>query len=247
MLSQKVWLHVAGREDPIDAAREPVAAGLLPSGARPFYTQFTETLGAMVGLKSPSEMIARVMDDFYDDYLVSHYDGASLRREDIGGLTDFASQYESLEAFLSDVSLAGDFEGETVETGPDEMHFVTLSTVHAAKGLEWPVVMIPWLADGRFPTDMAINTEAELEEERRVFHVAVTRAKDELYLAVPQVWRSDRKGRILMKPSRFLMELPSEVSEAMELKESLPGVTSGKSVTGEVLADGGKALLGEGD
>lgn len=61
---------------------------------------------------------------------------------------------------------------------------------HQAEGLEWPMVFIPWLADGRFPTDLAINTKKEEEEERRVFHVAVTRPKDELYLVVPQVYRS---------------------------------------------------------
>ena len=232
VLSQRLWEHIAQSPDPIASAQQDGASALLPVPARKFYTQFTNMLGALAALKSPSDMIGRLMDDFYDDYLVSHFDGANLRREDINGLSDFASQYDTLEAFLSDVALAGDFSGETVETGPDEMHFVTLSTVHAAKGLEWPIVLIPWLADGRFPTDMAINTPEELEEERRVFHVAITRAKDELYLAVPQVWRSDRKGRILMKPSRFLMELPSDVTEPMELAESLPEVTSGKAVTG---------------
>jgi len=69
-------------------------------------------------------------------------------------------------------------------TGPTEQEFVTLSTVHQAKGLEWPIVFIPWLADGRFPTDFALNTGQDEEEERRVFHVAVTRAKDEVYLVV---------------------------------------------------------------
>ena len=92
-----------------------------------------------------------VLDQFYEDYLVSHYDGANLRREDIKGLANFAAQYNTLEAFLADIALSGEFSGETVVTGPIEQEFVTLSTVHQAKGLEWPVVFIPWLADGRFP------------------------------------------------------------------------------------------------
>ena len=168
-----------------------------------------------------------VLEQFYDDYLVSHYEGASLRREDIKGIANFAGQYHSLEAFLADVALAGDFSGETVVTGPIEQEYVTLSTIHQAKGLEWPVVFIPWLADGRFPTDFAINTQEELEEERRVFHVAVTRAQDELYLVLPQVYRGRSGGLIMMKPSRFLSEIESDYTEPMELEQGLDYLTAG--------------------
>ena len=87
-----------------------------------------------------------------------------------------------------------------------EKDYVVLCTVHQAKGLEWPMVFIPWLADGRFPTDMAINHAEDLEEERRVFHVAVTRAKDEVYLVVPQIYRGRGSRFLMMKPSRFLTE-----------------------------------------
>ncbi len=104
---------------------------------------------------------------------------------------------------------------------------MVLSTVHQAKGLEWSVVFIPWLADGRFPTDMAINTKAEEEEERRVFHVATTRAKDEVYLVVPQVYRGRSRRVIMMKPSRFLTELSEGLSEKMELDEGLSHLTVG--------------------
>jgi DNA helicase-2/ATP-dependent DNA helicase PcrA len=96
-----------------------------------------------------------------------------MRREDIRALANFAGQYKNVEAFLADVSLAGEFSGETCVEGPVEQEFVILSTVHQAKGLEWPVVFIPWLADGRFPTDMAMNKDEDLEEPRLA---AVTRA-----------------------------------------------------------------------
>ena len=169
-----------------------------------------------------------VLEQFYDDYLVSHYDGANLRREDIRALANFASQYNTLEAFLADVALAGEFSGEVVVNGPIEREFVTLSTVHQAKGLEWPVVFIPWLADGRFPTDFALNTVEEEQEERRVFHVAVTRAKDELYLIAPQIYRGRTKRLIVMKPSRFLTEIERELTEEMELEEDLPHLIVGE-------------------
>jgi DNA helicase-2/ATP-dependent DNA helicase PcrA len=169
-----------------------------------------------------------VLERFYDDYLVSHYDGAGLRRQDIRALANFAAQYNTLEAFLADVTLAGEFSGETVVTGPTEQEFVTLSTVHQAKGLEWAVVFIPWLADGRFPTDLAMNTPEEIEEERRVFHVAVTRAKDEVYLVVPQLYRNRSRRLIMMKPSRFLTEIGQDFTERMEIEEGLPHLIGGK-------------------
>lgn len=186
-------------------------------------------------LNSPAEVIDTVLDRCYDDYLVSHYDGAELRRQDIRALANFAAQYNTVEAFLADVALAGEFSGETVVAGPAEQEFVILSTVHQAKGLEWPVVFIPWLADGRFPTDMAINTQEDLEEERRVFHVAVTRAKDELYLVVPQLYRNRSRSLIIMKPSRFLTELGNDLTEQMELEEGLPHLIAGEQ--GDTLSE----------
>lgn len=229
VLSRRVWLHIAEQDDPLDAACGQEALALLPPGAREIYAEFTQRLEKLAELDSPAEMIDCVMKSGYDDYLVSHYDGAALRREDIRGFTNFAGQYKTLEAFLADVSLAGEFSGETVVTGPDEWEFVVLSTVHQAKGLEWPVVFIPWLADGRFPTDMAINTTEELEEERRVFHVAVTRAKDEVYLVMPQTYRTRGRGCVMMKPSRFLTEIEDrKTTELMHLDEGLPRLTAGE-------------------
>ncbi len=217
-LARRVWQVVADSPDPLATARTRQTESLLPQPARSSYGRFARLLSEVAALESPSDMIERVVAEFYDDYLVSHYDGAALRREDLRGLANFAAQYESLEAFLADVALAGEFAGETVVTGPEEQEFVVLSTVHQAKGLEWPVVLIPWLADGRFPTDLAINTPEEEEEERRVFHVAVTRAKDELYLVVPQLYRNRSRGVVMMKPSRFLTELPDGLLEPLVLE-----------------------------
>ena len=227
-LSRKIWLHISATKDPLKSAGEGGTAELLGPAARKFYVEFAELVGKLAKVNAPAETIDLVLERFYDDYLVSHYDGANLRREDIRGLANYAAQYKSVEAFLADVALAGEFSGETCVTGPTEQEFATLSTVHQAKGLEWPVVFVPWLADGRFPTDLAINTKRELEEERRVFHVAVTRAKDELYLVVPQVYRSRGGGLIMMKPSRFLTEIGEELTEKMELEEGLPHLIGGE-------------------
>ena len=225
--SRKAWLHISGFDNPLEEAARPETAVVLPAPARPFYADFVSLLRELQTLQSPAEMMERVLAGAYGTYLESHYDHASLRKEDIRGMISFAAQYKALEAFLADVSLAGEFSGETVVTGPEEQEFVILSTVHQAKGLEWPIVFIPWLSDGRFPTDFAINTREEEEEERRVFHVAVTRAKDELYLLVPQFQRSRSDRLVMMKPSRFLTELQPGVTEPLVIEEGLPDLIVG--------------------
>ena len=229
-LSQRLWRHIDATNDPVAAAAEAQSETLLPTPARPFFKQFAKLLQEIVKVNSPADMIETVMERHYKNYLSSHYEHASLRKEDIKGMQSFAGQYNSVEAFLADVALAGDFSGETVVTGPEEQEFVTLSTVHQAKGLEWPVVFIPWLSDGRFPTDFCINTREDEEEERRVFHVAVTRAKDELYLSVPQFLRRRSQELIMMKPSRFITELPEGLIEPMVVEEGLPHVIVGEKV-----------------
>jgi DNA helicase-2/ATP-dependent DNA helicase PcrA len=228
VLSRKMWHHISRVDDTVKLACESDTASLLPASARPFYKDFVGLIKELKNLNSPAEVIDTVLDRYYDDYLVSHYDGAELRKQDIRALANFAAQYNTVEAFLADVALTGEFAGETVVTGPIEQEFVILSTVHQAKGLEWPIVFIPWLADGRFPTDLAINTQEDVEEERRVFHVAVTRAKDELYLVVPQLYRNRSRSLVIMKPSRFLTEIGQELTEHMELEEGLPHLIAGK-------------------
>jgi len=227
-ISRRVWQHISCADETFELARRPETADLLPAGARSFYVDFVGLVGDLAKLNSPAEIIDAVLDRCYDDYLVSHYDRAEIRKQDIRALANFAAQYNTLEAFLADVALAGEFSGENVVTGPTEQEFVILSTVHQAKGLEWPVVFIPWLADGRFPTDLAINTQEDLEEERRVFHVAVTRAKDELYLVVPQLYRNRSRSLIMMKPSRFLTEVAQDLTEPMELEEGMPHLIAGE-------------------
>ncbi|MGA1795596.1 MAG: ATP-dependent helicase [bacterium] len=233
VLSRKLWEHIHETADPLNAALTPQAIGIFPEGAHPAYRDFIKLLRELSAMTSPADMIEHLMGRFYEDYLVSHYDRAHLRQEDIKGMATFAAQYGSIASFLADLALAADFSGETVVTGPEEQEFVILSTIHQAKGLEWPVVFIPWLTDGRFPTDLAINTPEDEEEERRVFHVAVTRARDELYLVIPQVYRSRSGGLIMMKPSRFLIEIEPHYTERMILEEGLPHTISGECPSGE--------------
>ena len=228
VLSRRCWMLVSEAENPVQAAQSAEAMAVFPRHARQFYTRFVELVAALDEMESPADMISEVLRGFYDDHMKAKYDNARTRREDVKGLETFATQYTTPEAFLADVALAGDFSVETVVEGPDADDYLTPSTIHRAKGLEWAVVLIPWLAEGYFPTDFAINTVEDEEEERRVFHVAVTRAKEELYLAVPQTRRSHSQGFVLMKPSRFLTELSDELTEPMELEQGLPELIAGE-------------------
>ncbi len=94
---------------------------------------------------------------------------------------------------------------------------ITLSSVHQAKGLEWKVVFIIWMTDGMFPSNRSLESEEAIEEERRLFYVAVTRAKDELYLTYPHMRLNAGYGEMLQRPSRFLGEVPKELVEEWQV------------------------------
>ena len=99
-------------------------------------------------------------------------------------------------------------EGVAPGEPPDEK--MTLSTVHQAKGLEWKALFIIGLSEGSFPQGMAVRTDADVEEERRLFYVAVTRAEEQLYLCQPQFQQQRDGMRHLQRLSRFVSELPIE-------------------------------------
>ena len=96
---------------------------------------------------------------------------------------------------------------------------VVLSTIHSAKGLEWQCVFVIWAVDGRFPSAYSFSTDDELEEERRLFYVSVTRAKQHLFLTYPINVYDKATGSVLSKPSRFLDGVSSSLFETWALVE----------------------------
>src|SRR5207245_4559816 len=102
----------------------------------------------------------------------------------------------------------------------DDNEAVNLSSVHQAKGLEFHTVFVIYLSDGMFPSARSLDTSAALEEERRLFYVAVTRARDELYLSYPHMRLNAGYGDVFQRPSRFLKEIPNELLEDWEVKRS---------------------------
>ncbi|MDX2167158.1 MAG: 3'-5' exonuclease, partial [Deltaproteobacteria bacterium] len=132
-----------------------------------------------------------------------------------------AARYRSLQSLLADMALEppNDSVNDVLATEEDE-GLLCLSTIHSAKGLEWHTVFVIWLVDGKFPSTYSMHTDAELEEERRLLYVAVTRAKRHLYLSYPINMYDRATGMVLSKPSRFLDDIPKTVLRPMQLVES---------------------------
>ncbi len=166
----------------------------------------------------PGEAIRLVLEAFYEAWARDNLDNPGSRLEDLEQLALFAGGYPDTDAFLADVTLLNELSGEDVAGGPPD-ELLTLSTIHQAKGLEWKVVFILWLAEGRFPTLRAEDDE----EERRLFYVACTRAGDILHLIHPEMARDRYRVDVLLEPSRFLLELPADAVEGLEVHDPAAG------------------------
>ena len=153
-------------------------------------------------------MIARILARGYEEHLTLNYEHPAARLEDLRQLADYASKYEDLAPFLDELTLmAGTDEEE--RDGPDgPPDAVVLSSVHQAKGLEWDAVFVVWLVEGRFPDSRCAADPEGVEEERRLFYVAATRARDRLFLLHPALARQKDSGLFPQPESRFLQELP---------------------------------------
>lgn len=210
--AEKVWRYLSSSPDPLSAIELGDALSVIPSGASGGWKDFVNTIKRLRSFSdSPSGMVMEVLKDGYEAYLRGSYPDSTERIEDIRQLSEFARQYTSAEQFLNDLALLGTVESEITGIGiPDANgERVVLSTVHQAKGLEWPKVFILWLSEGRFPSAKGMESLESLEEERRLFYVATTRAKEELYLCYPLLSTSYYRATIL-RPSPFLQELREE-------------------------------------
>jgi DNA helicase-2/ATP-dependent DNA helicase PcrA len=149
-----------------------------------------------------------------------HPDDHPRRLKDLEHLVTIASRYRTLESMLSDFALEppSDAVGGTLAEAADEGR-LTLSTIHSAKGLEWHSVFLIWAADGKFPAHFSMLDDAELEEERRLCYVAITRAKRLLYVSYPIQYFERGSGPAFGRPSRFVADLPDALLKPMALVE----------------------------
>jgi DNA helicase-2/ATP-dependent DNA helicase PcrA len=198
-------------------ARKAIDAGLAglpalrpPPAARALWPALCELVGALADPQTPWPGQLGRARGFYEPLLAERYDAAEARRGDLEQLEAIAGTYAGRRDFLEDLALdppaaTSDFAGPPVL---DE-DWLTLSTIHSAKGQEWRAVFVLGVIDGRIPSDMAAGSAAQLDEERRLLYVAMTRARDHLHLVQPlrmYVERQHRHGdrHVYAPRSRFL-------------------------------------------
>jgi DNA helicase-2/ATP-dependent DNA helicase PcrA len=166
----------------------------------------------------PSEMITSIVEAIYDDYAKANFTNYELRREDLNQLAAFARQFKDVNEFLSQLALISNIDAEPALDQSTDTEAVNLSSVHQAKGLEYHTVFVIWLTDGMFPSTRSLETRDAIEEERRLFYVAITRARDELYLTYPHMRLSGGFGDVFQRPSRFLKEIPDQLMEDWQIR-----------------------------
>ncbi|MFX0145107.1 MAG: ATP-dependent helicase, partial [Candidatus Hodarchaeota archaeon] len=161
---------------------------------------------------NPSEVIQNLIK-VLEDHLKSKYDNWEDRIDDLKQLGVYAQNFPTIRKFLENLSLnISNLESRTVHAGDktEEEKPIILSTVHRAKGLEWRVVFIPMLCEDSFPSGRSTGDPDAFEEERRVFYVAITRAKDHLYLISPSI-KNTYRGPQIVRASPFITELNPKV------------------------------------
>jgi DNA helicase-2/ATP-dependent DNA helicase PcrA len=189
--------------------------------SKKMWTQLAHTLDEIAPggqPNPPSEMITSIVEAIYDDYAKVNFTNYELRREDLDQLAVFARQFRDVHEFLAQLALISNVDAEATPVQGADKEAVNLSTVHQAKGLEFHTVFVIWLTDGMFPSSRSLNTRDALEEERRLFYVAITRARDELYLTYPQMRLSGGYGDVFQRPSRFLQEIPNDLVEDWQVR-----------------------------
>lgn len=223
--AERIIERIVARERPEEAIVEAAGhAGLRAEAALGGCARLAATLAGLRGAgRRPADQLAEVIEYYAPLMREAHPDDYPRRERDLEHFQNLAERYRGLDAMLADMALEPptDSIGDVLAVAPEEGH-LTLSTIHSAKGLEWRVVFVIWAADGRFPGPMSVTPE-ELEEERRLMYVAVTRARDELYLSYPIQMFDRALGYVMGRASRFLEDLPAEVLPTALLQEELDG------------------------
>ena len=210
--------------------RAPIATALqkcsasVPKKASIAWAQFTATISQLeepAARKNAGKMIEIVVEAGYDDYLKENFANHDSRLDDLEQLAVFSRQFETVEDFLTQLALLTNVEAEDEQQArTDDDEKIRLSTIHQAKGLEFDIVFVIMMCDGLFPSGRSLDTSDGEEEERRLFYVAITRAKNELYLTYPLIRAGfgNSGSDMIQQRSRFLDEIPSELIDEWNLR-----------------------------
>jgi DNA helicase II / ATP-dependent DNA helicase PcrA len=213
--AQDVLATLVRSESPYDVLR--AASGRSGQGLKNL-AHTLESLSAAEDRRT-AEQVNHIYE-YYLPILKEQYDDYPKRLRDLDHLHTIAEGYPEVEAFLSDLALEPpDGSAVDVEAPDRDDERMILSTIHSAKGLEWQCVFVIWVVDGKFPSIYSFVTDEELEEERRLFYVAVTRAKRHLFLTYPINVFDKGSGMLLSKPTRFLDHISPAMFEQLALVE----------------------------
>jgi len=190
--------------------------------AKVSWDQFFQVLKVLEKHKKDRpEKLLRLIIDFYTPYVMAEYTDYRQRKDDLNQLAFFTTSYEELELFLAEVALQESF---SLKSKGDKIQKVVLSTVHQAKGLEWNAVFVLNLSNQGFPHPRCVE-QHEYEEERRLFYVAITRAKEYLFLSYPtSIYRYGSYENL--EPSDFIKSINSDLLNYNELAHQVRELSS---------------------
>lgn len=221
----RIYAKVKVYDEPFDALKRGVVS--LPRRAANGMKEFLKVALSVREARGagPGEMLRQALVAGLEAILETRHPDWRQRTEDIKRLADYADTFKDPTEFLSQVAIATNLVAESslaAEFAEEEV--LVLSTVHRAKGLEWRVVFLIWCAEGGIPPKTAVFDD-EIEEERRVFYVACTRAKEQLYLVLPRMRYATRRwavqdDAVLLEVSRFIRELPATLYDIYEVEVS---------------------------
>jgi DNA helicase-2/ATP-dependent DNA helicase PcrA len=211
-MSQKITRWLLAGSQPVDRLRSFQAKGKIAQELK----TLAQVLQYAAEAERPAEQTHYLMQYYAPILKRAHPEDHPKRLRDLEHFQGITDRYRSLERLLADMALEppNDSVAGALAVDPDEGP-VILSTIHSAKGLEWHSVFIIWALEGRFPSFYNINTEEDIEEERRLLYVAATRAKENLFISYP-IKIFDRGLRmVLSRPSQFIEGISEDLLEPM--------------------------------
>jgi len=220
--ADRTWKALSAETDPLAAIGQAAWVKRVGKAAAPGLLRLGETINLLrekIAGQAPADLIHLLLNRGYREDLQDRYTDSFSREEDLLQLANFSSRFSSLTDFLAELSLltnTAESEASAAEEEQDKDK-VILSSIHQAKGLEWSVVFIIWCAEGMIPLARSLDEAGGEEEERRLFYVAATRAKDQLYLCHPLIDYSRGMGMVPLRPSRFIEELEEDAFHPTEL------------------------------
>ncbi len=236
--AEKIINHVAQRGHDLRALGNFPAQAAYADSLHGFAVLLDELAGRPD--TGPAPQVERIRR-FYEPIFRKIYDNAKVRLHDLESLERVAGGYAARKDFLADLALdppsaTSDLAGPPVK---DE-DWMTLSTIHSAKGCEWDVVFVIHVADGCIPSDMSTGTPEEIEEELRLLYVAMTRARDFLYVVWPlryyAKWRGLTDRHTYAQRSRFLSEAVCGSMDEVRFGTHAPDAPAGGGSGGDLRA-----------